>query len=71
MVLTDLIQDMLSEFYKQVFKFWNELYYTPTIRVQDVERQILWYNLSICVDAKPVYYKCLDGKMYINDCRYN
>ena len=48
---------MLSEFYKQVFEYWNELYKTPTIHVQDhVEGQTLWYNSSICVDTKPVYY---------------
>ena len=33
------------------------MYNTPIVHVQDVERQILWYNFCICVDAKPVYYK--------------
>ena len=40
----------------------NELYQNLTglnciIHVQDVKRQILWNNSSICADAKPVYYK--------------
>ena len=49
------LPNMLSEFYKQVLEYWYELYDTPTIHVQDVEWQILWYNSSTCVDAKPVY----------------
>ena len=42
-------------------KFLNtekNLYNTHTIHIQDVERPILWYNSSICVDAKPLYYTC-------------
>ena len=48
---------LLNECYQQVFEYWNELYNSPTIHVQDVERQILWHRSSICVDAKPVFSK--------------
>ena len=50
------LPNMLNEFSKQVFAYWNELYNTPTIHVQDVKRQILWHISSTCADAKPVYY---------------
>ena len=54
------LPNIFGEFYKQVSNTgMNCIINNPTIHVQDFERHILWYNSGICVDTKPVYYKCL------------
>ena len=58
----------LPQFYKEILSSWFAIKTEPQ-NIAEVQREILWNNKYIKIDAKPIFNKKLfeNGLIYIND----
>ena len=61
--------DYVSPFYKQILKYWFELYAVEPISIKEVRSELIWLNKYILIDDQPIFNKQLykNGLKYIND----
>ena len=47
----------VPNFYRQLFHFWYELHSRPPEGADEILDEYLWYNRSILIDKKPIFFK--------------
>ena len=47
----------IPKFYRQVFEYWNEIHNVEPSTANDIYNEVIWNNMFIQIEGKPVWYK--------------